>query len=103
MLALNTSKEEEDNRYVSSNKWIIFHMVFVIAALTLPWVLYQSGESFHYTSTGVNEWVRMLRFYRIMGWFMIMGVYIWTLVAARLYPEQDFDELENYFKEFELN
>jgi len=47
----------------------------------------------------------LFRFFRILGWFFIILIYSWTVLAAKLYPEQDFgnlldylDELENYFK-----
>lgn len=46
ILAVNTSKEEEDNRYVSSNKWITFHFIFFITCLMLTFVVYQSNSSF---------------------------------------------------------
>jgi hypothetical protein len=42
ILAINTSKEEEDNRYVSSNKWITFHFIFFITCLMITFVAYQS-------------------------------------------------------------
>lgn len=48
ILALNTSREDEDNRYVSSNKWVIFHLIFLLMCFSLPFVINQSGESFYY-------------------------------------------------------
>lgn len=45
MMALNTSKKEEDNRYVSSNKWIMYHMVMVIMALDFTAVFNYRYES----------------------------------------------------------
>ena len=41
ILCLNTSKDEEDNRYVSSNKWITYHYLYFAICLILPCILNQ--------------------------------------------------------------
>lgn len=35
LLALNTNSNEEDNRYVSSNKWTVYHYVMIIIASSI--------------------------------------------------------------------
>ena len=89
-MALNTSREDDDNRYMSSNKWIVFHLIFFLICFALPYVINQAGESFYYPQSGSNEWVNLFGFYRILGWFFILIIYLWTLVAAKIYPDQDF-------------
>lgn len=34
--------------------------------------------------------MRIFAFFRILEWFFIAVMYVWTIVAARLYPEQEF-------------
>lgn len=36
LLALNTTPNEEDNRYVSSNKWTIYHLIMAVILLGIP-------------------------------------------------------------------
>jgi hypothetical protein len=36
LLALNTNASEDDNRYVSSNKWTVYHYIMIIITATLP-------------------------------------------------------------------
>jgi hypothetical protein len=39
LLALNTNTSEEDNRYVSSNKWTVYHYIMIIIAASIPAVI----------------------------------------------------------------
>ena len=87
MLALTTSKEEEDNRYVSSNKWITFHYVFFLVCLVLPCILSHPEEIPQEDDTPLSQ---IWSYYRVGCWMILYLVYIWTLVASRVYPEQDF-------------
>ena len=96
-MALNTSKKEEDNRYVSSNKWIMYHLIIVIIAFSFTAV-------FNYRYESTDETAReLLGIGRISWWVSAVLVYLWSIIVQKIYPEQDFSELENYFKEFELN
>lgn len=47
LLALNTNASEEDNRYVSSNKWTVYHYVMMMIALTIPASLCWGNRATH--------------------------------------------------------
>lgn len=36
----------------------------------------------------------------VVWWGSVLGIYIWSLVAMKVFPEQDFSDLENYFREY---
>ena len=35
-------------------------------------------------------------------WGGVLAMYLWSLVTSRLFPQRDFSDLENYFREYEL-
>lgn len=78
LLSLNTSKEEEDTRYVSSNKWVVFHLIFFVVVFVLPSVL--GG-----LSNGDTGWEDGAILYRAMGWGLFYAAYSWSLIASRIY------------------
>ena len=67
LLTLNTSKEEEDNRYVSSNKWITYHYMLFAICLVLPCILNQNSSL---SGQQQSEWDEILMYYRIGGWLL---------------------------------
>jgi hypothetical protein len=80
MLALNTSKKEEDNRYVSSNKWIVYHFVMVVIALSFASVF---TYSYHATSEGARVFFDVGR---IVWWGSLIVVYLWTIFGGKIFP-----------------
>lgn len=40
LLALNTTASEDDNRYVSSNKWTVYHYIMILITATIPSVIF---------------------------------------------------------------
>ena len=82
LLGLNTSKEEEDNRYVSSNKWITYHYIFFAICLVVPCILNQHSSL---SGQEQSEWDDIFTYYRIGGWIIFYLAYFWTLAAARIY------------------
>lgn len=45
LLALNTNPSEEDNRYVSSNKWTVYHYVMMMIGITVPALFCWTAET----------------------------------------------------------
>jgi len=39
---------------------------------------------------------------RYVGWAACGLWYLWSLVAMKIFPSEDFSDLENYFREYEL-
>jgi predicted signal transduction protein with EAL and GGDEF domain len=56
LLALNTTASEDDNRYVSSNKWTVYHYIMIIIFLTIPAVLF-SWKGSEAEDHGEDEWL----------------------------------------------
>jgi len=80
ILALNTSKKEEDNRYVSSNKWLMYHLVMVLMAFSFAAV-------FNYEYHTTNESARsFLDIGRVSWWVTLILVYLWSIIVQRIYP-----------------
>lgn len=92
LLALNTNPSEEDNRYVSSNKWTVYHYVMMMIAITVPALFCWTAETEH---EEVPNW---LWINKVVWWGSVLGLYVWSLLAMKLFPEQDFSDLENYFR-----
>ena len=71
--------------------------MLVFICLTVPTILDCQSNS-------AGEWVNgLLDGYGISGWVIAYLVYIWSIICGKMYPEEDFNEMENYFKEFELH
>jgi hypothetical protein len=75
----------------------MYHLIMVIIAFS-----FTSVFNYRYGSIGKNA-REFLGFGRICWWASAVLVYLWSIIVEKIYPEQDFSELENYFKEFELN
>lgn len=87
MLALNTNATDEDNRYVSSSKWMVYHMVMCLICLGIPAVFNWDSDESYLEVHGwlhVNKWV---------WWMGMLVFYLWSLLAMRLFPADDFSEL----------
>lgn len=84
ILALNTSKREEDNRYVSSNKWIIYHLLMVVIVFTLPILL-----TYDYEATDPSSRY-LIDIGKLTWWGSAVVIYLWSIFVQRIYPEQDF-------------
>jgi hypothetical protein len=52
------------------------------------WIIYQDNAAFG--NNNLEYWNGTFQFLRIVGWYMIIVFYCWTLIAAKLYPQQDF-------------
>lgn len=37
---------------------------------------------------------------KLVWWGGVLFFYLWSLVTSKIYPEQDFSDLENYFREY---
>lgn len=94
LLALNTTSSEEDNRYVSSNKWTVYHYIMMMIAVTIPAVFCWHGPDVEHQ---IRDW---LWINKTVWWGSVLGCYLWSLLATKLFPEQDFSDLENYFREY---
>ena len=84
MLALNTNQSDEDNRYVSSNKWIIYHVVMMMINLGLPALFcWHSDDSY----IDLHSWLHVNKY---VWWGSVILLYIWSLIGMKIYPEDDF-------------
>ncbi|EQC37958.1 hypothetical protein SDRG_04975 [Saprolegnia diclina VS20] len=61
-----------------------FHLVMVFGGLYMAMVLTQWGSSHGQEQGAVNMWVQ------IVSQWMVLLLYVWTLVAPRLFPDRDF-------------
>lgn len=39
---------------------------------------------------------------RYVAWISCCFWYLWSLLAMKVFPSEDFSDLENYFREYEL-
>lgn len=96
LLALNTNSSEDDNRYVSSNKWTVYHYIMIIITITIPAALST------WKTTNDSDRLEWLEYNNLTWWIGTIVFYIWSLVCSKLFPEKDFSDFENYFREYEL-
>ena len=94
LLCLNTSNHEEDHRYVSSRKWTAYHITMAVVCLGIPTALSHNDPP-------ISKLLYTLGHY---GWWgCTLGAYLWSLLASKAFPQRDFSDLENYFREYELD
>lgn len=84
---MNTNREEEDARYVANNKWIIYHFVMAIIVFTLPMALNVEEQTL---ITHVH--MDILTIQKIIGLSLAYVIFLWTLIAIKIYPERDFSK-----------
>ena len=83
ILALNTTLKEEDNRYVSSNKWLVYHLVMIFVTFLLPTIFaYEKHSIPEDNGLGLNIG-------RIIWWVSLIFVYTWSIIVQKIYPQQD--------------
>lgn len=87
LLALNTNQSEEDNRYVSSNKWTVYHYIMMIITIAIPAALCWENKA---NSVDFKNLMNMNNF---VWWIATILLYIWSLICCRLFPEKDFSDL----------
>lgn len=87
LCALNTNPSEEDNRYVSSNKWTIYHYIMMVITISIPAIFCWEGAE---TSEKITDW---LNINKLVWWGAMLFFYLWSLIVSKLYPEQDFSDL----------
>ena len=95
LLALNTNKSEEDNRYVSSNKWTVYHYILTMICMGVPAGIYWQSQN----HVEINNWMEINS---MVWWLSGLFFYIWSLVSMKVFPDKDFSDLENYFREYQL-
>lgn len=79
---MNTAASEDDNRYVSSNKWTVYHYIMIIITLTIPAAIFTLE-----TNKGSEEQDHDWAEYNYLTWWIgTVVLYIWSLICSKLFP-----------------
>jgi hypothetical protein len=83
LLALNTSASEDDNRYVSSNKWTVYHYIMIIITATIPAAIFTWKSTENSEDSEKFKW---LEYNNLTWWIGTIVFYIWSLICSKLFP-----------------
>lgn len=72
---------------MSSNKWIVYHLMMVLIVFTLPII---SSYDYEATETSSRNFIDIGK---LIWWGSAVLIYLWSVLVQKIYPEQDFSEL----------
>lgn len=74
----------------------MYHLIMAIICVSIPAIFcWHSDDSY-------LEIHWMLHINKMVWWCSVLFFYCWSLIAMKVFPSDDFSELENYFREYEL-